>query len=271
MTATDAAAHRVNQVVDLDDERAGKLRRANLLIGLLHLAQGVVLLVLSTDFAIAITASYAEGPPGTAIGDVRTVFELLVGPAVAAFLLLAAADHLLVGGPLNGRYTKAIRRGSNPFRWLEYSVSATLMIGLIALLTGLTTMTALIAIVGANVAMIAAGHLMEKNNPPEREHTRWGAFRLGCLAGIFPWLAIAFQLAGSEATATDGEGVPTFVYGIFVSLFVLFFSFGVMQFLQFRGKGKFKDYVRGEYGYLVLSLVAKSVLAWQVFANVLIG
>jgi len=54
-----------------------------------------------------------------------------------------------------------------------------------------------------------------------------------------------------------------------VSLFVLFFSFAVVQFLQYRRVGRFRDYVTGETAYLVLSLVAKSALAWQVFANVL--
>ncbi len=259
------------QVIDLDDDRAARLRRANLVIGLLHLAQAVALLVLTTSFAIPLTASYAKGPPGTAIGDVQTVFEVVIGPAVAAFLLLAALDHLLMAGPLNTRYTRALRRGSNPFRWIEYSVSATLMVLLIASLTGLTTLTALIGIAGANVAMIGFGHLMERSNPPERTSTTWTPYVLGCVAGIFPWLAIAFQLAGSEVNATEGGGVPTFVYGIFVSLFVLFFSFAVVQLLQFRGKGRFKDYITGEYAYLLLSLVAKSVLAWQVFANVLLG
>ena len=64
--------------------------------------------------------------------------------------------------------------------------------------------------------------------------------------------------------------MPGFVYGIFVSLFVLFNAFAVVQYRQYRGRGRWADYLRGELAYLVLSLVAKSLLAWQVFANVLI-
>ena len=67
----------------------------------------------------------------------------------------------------------------------------------------------------------------------------------------------------------EGDGVPGFVYGIFVSLFVLFNCFGLNQWLQYRGRGKFANYLYGEKVYIVLSLVAKSALAWQVFAGTL--
>jgi hypothetical protein len=46
---------------------------------------------------------------------------------------------------------------------------------------------------------------------------------------------------------------------------VLFFSFGLNQWLQYRGIGKWTDYVYGEKAYLVLSLAAKSLLAWQIY------
>ncbi len=69
----------------------------------------------------------------------------------------------------------------------------------------------------------------------------------------------------------DGEGPPGFVYGILISIFVLFNSFAINQWLQYRQIGPWRDYLVGERTYIVLSLVAKSALAWQIFANVLIG
>ena len=59
------------------------------------------------------------------------------------------------------------------------------------------------------------------------------------------------------------------MYGIYVSLFVLFNCFAVNQWLQYRGRGRWADYLHGERVYVWLSLTAKSLLAWQVFANVL--
>jgi len=39
--------------------------------------------------------------------------------------------------------------------------------------------------------------------------------------------------------------------------------------LQYKKVGKWQDYLYGERVYIILSLVAKSLLAWQVFAGTL--
>jgi hypothetical protein len=41
--------------------------------------------------------------------------------------------------------------------------------------------------------------------------------------------------------------------------------------LQYRRVGRWRSYLFGEKAYMVLSLVAKSLLAWQVFAGTLAG
>ena len=52
-----------------------------------------------------------------------------------------------------------------------------------------------------------------------------------------------------------------------MSLFVFFMSFAANQWLQYREIGPWRSYAYGEKAYLVLSLVAKSLLAWQIFAG----
>jgi hypothetical protein len=63
------------------------------------------------------------------------------------------------------------------------------------------------------------------------------------------------------------DTVPGFVYGIVVAEQLFFFTFGLNQWLQYRGVGRWRDYLYGEKVYLVLSLVAKSVLAWQIYGG----
>lgn len=46
-----------------------------------------------------------------------------------------------------------------------------------------------------------------------------------------------------------------------------FGSFAVNQWLQYRQVGRWRSYAFGEQAYLVLSLAAKSALAWQIFAG----
>ena len=246
-----------------------RLRLGNLLVGLIHLAQAAAIFALSNDFALPIRAAFLAGPPGSDLTAPEVIWDVPVGPAVGVFLLLAAIDHLLVAAPgINGWYNANLRRGANYARWWEYSVSASVMIVLIALVTGVTDIGAIAAIFGVNAAMILFGLLMERGNP-DGARADWTAYLFGCLAGTVPWLVIAYQVIGAEDRA-PGAGVPAFVYGIIVSLFVLFNSFAVNMLLQYRRVGPWRDYIFGEKAYIVLSLTAKTALAWQIFANTLI-
>lgn len=244
------------------------LRRGNLLLAALHAAQAAVVLALSTGFSLPVTGAFMEAQPGSGTPKQDVLFHLRIGPLVGAFLLLAALDHALVGlPPLRARYEKWLEAGVNPVRWSEYAVSASIMVVLIAMLTGVADYVALLALFAANSAMIFLGWLMEIVNPPDRRRTRWLPFVLGCVVGAVPWIAIATQIGVS---AGRGHSPPTFVYAIFVSLFLLFNSFAVNQALQYKRLGRWRDYRYGERSYLWLSLIAKSLLAWQVFANVLV-
>jgi hypothetical protein len=244
------------------EKRIGRLRGVNLALGPLHAAQGVLILVLATGFMIPIVIHSLTGPPGSA-SETVTLFDLRVAWAVAAFLFISAIAHFLIASPLGfPRYRRMLLVGRNDFRWIEYSVSASLMAVLIGLLPGITDVAAVIAIFGANAAMIAFGLLQERYEPPGGSLL---PFWLGSVIGIVPWIAIGLYLAG---IGTDAQA-PGFVYAIFVSLFVFFMSFAVNMWLQYRRIGPWKDYLFGERVYMFLSLVAKSALAWQIFAGTL--
>jgi hypothetical protein len=241
-------------------ERLADLRRWNLGLTLLHAAQAVAVLILATDFAITVTSSFPQGPPGTEAPAPESLFEVRVGWAIAVFLVLAAVDHLITASVGRATYESDLRGGINRFRWVEYSFSATLMVLLISMYSGITGINALIAIAGANVAMILFGWVQERMNPPGRASTTMLAFWFGTVVGLAPWIAIAVNFAGADE-------VPGFVYGIFVVQATFFFSFGLNQWLQYRGVGPWSDYAFGEKAYLVLSLGAKSALAWQIFGG----
>ena len=248
----------------VDDATLAGLRRWNLGLTVLHAAQAVAVLLLASDFAITLSTAFPTGPPGSRVPAPEAALDVPIGPAIAVFLALAALDHLLTGTLLRGRYERDLRGGINRFRWLEYSVSATIMVLLIATYAGITQLAAIIAIAGANVSMILFGWLQEQMNPPGRSRTSMLPFWFGCVAGATPWIVITFNIVGSET-------VPGFVYGIFVSLFVFFMSFALNQWLQYRQVGPWRSYAFGEKAYLVLSLGAKSALAWQIFAGSLAG
>ena len=244
-----------------------KLRIGNIVVGLIFLVQVIAILLLSNDFSIPVVATYQNGPPGTpGTGETFTRFSVRFGWAIAFFLVLAAADHLLMATPkINGWYERQLDQGRNTARWVEYSISSSVMIVLICLLTGINDIYALVAIFGVNAAMILFGLLMERINP-DRSSVDWWPFIFGCIAGIVPWIAITLAIVGAQQKYS---GVPGFVFAIFISLFILFNCFAINQLLQYRNRGRFKNYRFGEYAFIILSLIAKSLLAWQVFSGAL--
>jgi hypothetical protein len=242
------------------------LRTYNLVAGVFHLVQAVVFVLLAEPVSLDVTSTFATGPPGEPVTADRleVLFSYPLGPAVALFSFLSAFFHLLIVTPWGWRrYRGELASCQNRFRWVEYSLSASLMIVLIAGITGISDIAALIALFGVNASMILFGWLMETTNQPGPTAS-WTPFVFGCLAGAVPWVTIAIYLIGAAEP-------PGFVYGIFVSIFVLFNCFAINQWLQYRQVGRWADYLTGERTYIVLSFVAKSLLAWQIYANVLTG
>jgi len=243
------------------------LRRFNLIAGVVHLLQMVAVIALSTDFSLPVTATYMTGPPGSSFAEPVVVFETPLALAVALFLGLSALAHFIVASPqFFGRYGKGLEEKRNYFRWVEYAISSSVMIVLIAQITGIADITALIAIFGVNASMILFGWLQEKYEQPG--NGGWVPFIFGCIAGIVPWLAVLVYVLSPGGPAD--ASAPAFVYGIIVTIFLLFNSFAWVQYKQYKAQGKWSNYLHGERIYIVLSLVAKSLLAWQIFANTLI-
>jgi len=237
---------------------ASSLRKVNIYAAILHAVQMVIVLALSSDFSLPINATYMSGPPGTTYAEPVTV---------AIFLGLSSLAHIIVASPkFFPRYSAGLAAQRNYFRWVEYSISSSVMIVLIAQVTGVADITAIISIFGVNASMILFGWLQEKYENPGSGG--WLPYIFGCITGIIPWIALCFYVFGIGGAGETKA--PAFVYVIVLTIFLFFNSFALVQFLQYKKVGKWSDYLRGERTYITLSLIAKSALAWQIFANTLI-
>ena len=251
-----------------------RLRVFNAIMAAVHFGQAALLLLLSTDFRLPITSSFlqyeadADGP-GQGTPEINELVEVPIGPLVASFLLVSAVDHLLLSLPrINSWYARNLDDGVNWARWWEYALSSSIMIVIIAMFTGVSDVGTIILLAGLNATMIFCGLVMESVNKGRvNEQVNWLPFWLGCFAGAIPWVIITLFLISPGTRSVDE--VPGFVYGIFVSLFIFFNCFAVNMYLQYKRIGPWRDYVFGEYAYIVLSLTAKSALAWQIFSGTL--
>ena len=253
-------------MIDNNNSQYTKLRKWNVGAGSLHFLSLVAVLILANDFALPVTATYMTGAPGTTVTGPIVLFSVRVAYTIALFLGLSSFFHFLIStNKFFPRYINGLKNKRNIFRWVEYSFSSTVMIFVIAQLNGISNYAALLAICGVNISMILFGWLQEKYNTPG--DGQWLPFIFGCIAGIIPWIIFTVQLFSPKGPAS--ATAPGFVYGIVISLFVLFNCFAIVQFLQYKAKGKWAKYLRGEKTYVILSFVAKSLLAWQIFAGAL--
>lgn len=244
-----------------------RLRKLNIIAGSLHLFQGIVVLILSKSFLLPISGSYLKFNNATQSLEPTTItlFNLSLPILIAIFLFICAAAHFAIATVFNNQYNKQLTVGINAARWIEYSMSASVMIVAISLLVGIYDFMSLIMMFSLVAIMNLLGLVMEIHNQTTKK-TNWISYLVGCFAGVIPWVVIAFYL---WMGASNGSSAPAFVYWIFVSIFIFFNCFAVNMVLQYKKIGPWKDYIYGEMVYIILSLVAKSLLAWQVFAGTL--
>lgn len=246
-----------------------KLVNFNLIMGFLHLVQGVLMLFLATtviqkiaEFQPRITQIFQSFDLQTKslFTTTKDLFDLPFGVLVASFLLVSAAAHFLVVANKD-KYTADLEKGINKFRWFEYAISSSIMIVLIATLFGIKDIASLILIFTLNATMNLFGLVMEQlNSGAEKAKVDWGPFVWGTIAGLVPWVVILMYMLGNG----NLDMVPWFVWAIVGTYFVAFNTFPINMILQYNRIGKWKNYIYGERVYIVLSLVAKSVLAWLV-------
>jgi len=251
------------------------LRKFNLAMASLHAVQAGAILALSNKFALPVTIPYLDavfnthGPANqmpALVTRIHTLGQIRLGWLIAAFFLLSALAHLIIATVYRRGYEADLKRGLNKVRWIEYSLSASTMMVAIALLVGIYDAGSLGMIFALTAGMNLMGLVMEVHNQTTKK-TNWLSFVIGCFLGIVPWIVVG---AYFWSTSSFGSGqIPTFVYWIYVSIFAFFNCFAINMILQYAKVGPWKDYLFGERAYLILSLVAKSLLAWQVFAGTL--
>jgi len=247
------------------ESKLGRLRTWNIVVGVILAIQAVLLALLTNDFSLPVTATFMSGPPGTE-PVLHHLFNISTGWGVFAFLAISAAALLIIASPpVFPWYKRNLLQNRNYGRWIEYFFSSSIMIVLISQLTGISDIAALLAIFGINASMILFGALQEKYEKPGKPS--WLPFWFGSFAGIIPWIAIVIFVIAPGLTVSP----PGFVYGIIASLFVFFNCFAVNMILQYKKVGPWKDYLFGEKVYIILSLTAKALLAWQVFFPVLMS
>jgi hypothetical protein len=252
-----------------------QLRRLNIVAALLLAVQGVLILVLSdpNKGVVPINTNFlandqvASSISGQSMLSAAThqLFNLNIATLIAAFFLISAIAHLIIATWKRKVYESDLNKGINRSRWVEYSISASIMMVAIALLCGVYDLASLVMIFALTSIMNLLALGMELRNQDTKE-VDWANYTIGVGAGLIPWSVLLIYILSSHVY---GSGVPGYVYWIFGSLFILFSSFVINMYFQYKKFGHWSTYLYGERLYIILSFVAKTALAWQVFAGIL--
>lgn len=250
------------------NKKLQKLVKFNKVMAGLHFLQATTIVLISSKFAVDVSTSYQvfDETTKTLNPQTKVLFDVKLAYLIAAFLFISAIAHLYISFIAPKKYTSNLLKGINKTRWIEYSISASLMMVAISLLTGIEDLSTLIMIFVLTAIMNLMGLVMEVHNQTTKK-TNWLSYNIGVLAGIIPWLIIGIYFWGGSSFGDSSP--PTFVYWIYVSIFAFFNIFAINMILQYKKVGPWKDYLYGERVYIILSLVAKSLLAWQVYAGTL--
>ena len=216
-------------------------------------------LQLTTNQQNQVSGQWVSRP--TQIVSIKTVQNLLVG-----FFMVTAAFHLVYYVTSEGNYSKMIANGNNYLRWIEYSISSTMMLYIIAFISGVKDDNIYKSIFAMNVAMIYTGQLVEEKL--QKGENWYAPMVIGFMLLMTEFTVIVrdFQsrisdiktFTDANPSLTNGRTIPDWVKYM---VWVLFFFFASFGFISLYGAYSGIPYEKVEGLYLLFSLLAKATLA----------
>jgi len=200
------------------------------------------------------TAEWVSKPEQVA--SITTVQYLLVG-----FFFITAIFHAIYYFTADGLYSQMIQNQNNYLRWIEYAISSTMMLYVIAFISGVKDVNIYRSIFIINIAMIYTGQLVEEKLIKGED------WRIPMILG-FVLLIVEFMIIVSDfqsriedvkkIAGTQGKTIPDWIKYMIWILFIFFSSFG---FISLYGAYSQAPYEKIEKLYLIFSLLAKATLA----------
>ncbi|MEO5949605.1 MAG: heliorhodopsin HeR, partial [Candidatus Saccharimonas sp.] len=167
---------------DMSNITTSGLRKFNFIMAVFHAVQGAIILLISRSFDVAITGSYLTFNRTSQTLEPATahLFDLPLPLLIALFFFLSALAHLFIATLYHKKYNRDLTKGMNKIRWIEYSVSASIMMVAISVLVGVYDFTSLVMIFVLTAIMNLLGLVMEVHNQTTKK-TSWISYWIGCL------------------------------------------------------------------------------------------
>ena len=206
--------------------------------------------------------------------------QIFIARETIAFFFITGLFHSFYAYTNNTLYTKMIHNKNNCLRWIEYSISATLMMRIIAIQCGIRDRDTMSLITTSMIGVMLMGQIAEAAMSsstimgPNQKNVAIVASVIGwvLMLGVF-YVVIRKYIelqSDIDAFGCPKVKIPDFVLGIIVSQLILFSTFGLIQLyhVYYRINDHYVDYQKIEAAYIVDSLTAKltlgAILAYSV-------
>jgi len=243
-----------------------KLKLLNLVAFVTHLFAGILFFCLTdTDVHVPLYVELLEYVPNATEYFLEPVLEvyshLSLRLSLFWFEIITSAFHIH-NFLRYEEYVNQVQSFTNNLRFLEYAITASIMVVCINVFTSTMNFMQLASQVGFTVMTMMFGSLVQ-NIPDNDEHQK--TKQQMHVLGYVPYAGLMMGLGWNYALNVMNESPPAFVHYIFGTQVSLFTSFGFVQFYQLYTK----KYMVGEMAYIVLSLTSKLILAGLIFSNTL--
>jgi len=163
----------------------------------------------------------------------------------------------------SGAYSSELDKGFNRIRWLEYGITATLMVFVLCILSGIKDYDTAILLSNTSIAIMSIGYFLEQSSTK-------GAKIMACVIGFY----LLFVLFGTlmrnmferfQEAKDAGKELPDCLYGVLTPMLFWFISFGVVAVLNVKNMGKKNyDFRKYEKYYIYLSYLSKAFMGYYI-------
>lgn len=170
--------------------------------------------------------------------------------------LLTAFFHLYYAR--SDFYKREINQGYNRIRWLEYAITSSLMIFILAILSGVKDFDTVLCLCVINAVLMSTGYFFETS---QIDLTKKLSLFIGFSLLIFIWFVIFRNFASRIKEAEEvGRKIPNWVYGVLTPMFFWWSSFGLVALYQYyKSDNNYKKY---EKYYIILSYLSKAFMGY---------
>jgi hypothetical protein len=239
-----------------------------------YFVQFLLIFIYSHPYSLPISTSYITNDQllnngyGNHLISAATshLFDVNIKTVIIIILIFSFLVYAWLATLNRYNYEKQLRQHKNIFKWINGGVSYGLIFVSVGLLGGIYDITTLIILFIMPIILNYI-FLNEEYSSDKRTYKQWPWLLLKFIITIIPIAIISWYLCSAIIYGTQAIG--TYFYFIFATVVLLYLANIINQILQLNQKNKWQKYIYGEQIFIVLELVIKTAIIWQVFAGVL--